>query len=141
MIGGLNPINACANVRPSNKDADLPAASDGATSISTSMGPTMSLSAVLAPMSEIKQHHFTGSERQLYFSASQMPPMTRRVPCSCMTAAISRTCCCAVCDIVWVSSVLSDAVLLKHFPEPLKGRVFVKAVPQWPRRVPMTTGD
>lgn len=128
-----------------NKDADLPAASDGATStsgISTSMGSRMSLSAVLAPMSEINQHHFTGSERQLYFPASQMPPnMTRLVPCSCMTAAISKTCCCAVCDIVWVSSVLFDAVLLKHFPEPLKGRVFVKAVHQWPRRVPLTTGD
>lgn len=72
LFGGLNPDHRVRRICDlPNKDVDLPAVSDGTKHFD---GSSMSLSAVLAPMSEINQHHYTGSERQLYFPGSQMPP-------------------------------------------------------------------
>lgn len=81
MIGGLNPGNYVRKLCDlPNKDADLRIVSDG-TKHFDGWGPRMSLPALLAPESEINQHHYSGSERQLHFPGSQMPPMTRLVPC------------------------------------------------------------
>jgi hypothetical protein len=80
VIRGLNHGDCVRKMNDlPNNDADLRVASDGTKHFDD--GVRMSLSAFLAPVSEINQHHYSGSERQLYFPESQMQPMTRLVPC------------------------------------------------------------